>query len=1092
MANRIKGITVEIGGDTTKLSKALEGVNKDIKGTQTQLKDVQKLLKLDPSNTELLSQKHKLLADAVTATKEKLEVLKTAAEQANTALANGEISQQQYDALQREIIETENELKRLTTEANNSHTALEKMGVLGETLQSAGDKISGVGQKLLPVTAGVTALGTIAVKTGADFDSAMSKVAAVSGATGSEMDALREKAHEMGSKTKFSASEAADAMNYMAMAGWKTNDMLSGIEGIMNLAAASGEDLASTSDIVTDALTAFGLSASDSGHFADILAAASSNANTNVSMMGETFKYAAPVLGSLGYSAEDSAIAIGLMANAGIKSSQAGTALRSAITNLAKPTDTVASAMEQYGISLTDSSGKMYSLRELMEQLRQKLGGLSEAEQAQAAASLFGKEAMSGMLAIINGSPADFEKLSNAIDTCSDTVDGYNGTTEKMAAVMQDNLAGQVTILKSQLEELAISFSDILMPTIRSIVSRIQELVDKLNQLDPQTKETIAKIALVAAALGPMLVVLGKTISSVGTVFSAVSKLPALFSTVQGGIGAITGALGVSLGPLLAIIAAVATLVAAFVHLWKTNDEFKSNIIAIWEQIKSTFTGLTQGITDRLNALGFDFESFTDVLKAAWDGLCNLLAPIFEGVFQNISNIFSEFTGVLLGLLDVLIGLFTGDWEQCWNGIKGIFTSIWNFVVNTFRNIMNTLKGIADVVLGWFGTSWNEVWTSIKTFFVDTWNSIASFFTGIVIGIRDFFVNIWTGIYTFFSNIFNAIYTVVSTVFQTIYNTIMTVWNSIYETIAPLLDAFKYLFETIFQAIHIIISNVMDWISEKISAIWNAIVSFLTPILEGIKNTFTTIWNAIKSVIDTVLGAIQSVITSVWNAIYGFLSPILNSIKSVVSSVWDSISSKISSIMSTIKSTISSIWDNIKSAVSTKVSGVKTAIQDGFQAAVDWIKGLASDAWNWGADIISGIIDGIKSMINNLADTVTGVADTIRDFLHFSVPDKGPLTDYESWMPDFMKGLADGIDKSKKYVEKAVGGVAKAMQLTMDSDLNYSLHGISGAMLPDSSGGTVNNYYNTDNRKTVNQTNQSPKALSRLEIYRLTRNALHL
>ena len=1092
MANRIKGITVEIGGDTTKLSKALEGVNKDIKGTQTQLKDVQKLLKLDPSNTELLSQKHKLLADAVTATKEKLEVLKTAAEQANTALANGEISQQQYDALQREIIETENELKRLTTEANNSHTALEKMGVLGETLQSAGDKISGVGQKLLPVTAGVTALGTIAVKTGADFDSAMSKVAAVSGATGSEMDALREKAHEMGSKTKFSASEAADAMNYMAMAGWKTNDMLSGIEGIMNLAAASGEDLASTSDIVTDALTAFGLSASDSGHFADILAAASSNANTNVSMMGETFKYAAPVLGSLGYSAEDSAIAIGLMANAGIKSSQAGTALRSAITNLAKPTDTVASAMEQYGISLTDSSGKMYSLRELMEQLRQKLGGLSEAEQAQVAASLFGKEAMSGMLAIINGSPADFEKLSNAIDTCSDTVDGYNGTTEKMAAVMQDNLAGQVTILKSQLEELAISFSDILMPTIRSIVSRIQELVDKLNQLDPQTKETIAKIALVAAALGPMLVVLGKTISSVGTVFSAVSKLPALFSAVQGGIGAITGALGVSLGPLLAIIAAVAALVAAFVHLWKTNDEFKSNIIAIWEQIKSTFTGLTQGITDRLNALGFDFESFTDVLKAAWDGLCNLLAPIFEGVFQNISNIFSGFADILLNSLDVLIGLFTGDWEQCWDGIKGIFTSIWNFVVNSFRNIMNTLKGIANVVLGWFGTSWNEVWTSIKTFFVDTWNSIASFFTGIVIGIRDFFVNIWTGIYTFFSNIFNAIYTVVSTVFQTIYNTIMTVWNSIYETIAPLLDAFKYLFETIFQAIHIIISNVMDWISEKISAIWNAIVSFLTPILEGIKNTFTTIWNAIKSVIDTVLGAIQSVITSVWNAIYGFLSPILNSIKSVVSSVWDSISSKISSIMSTIKSTISSIWDNIKSAVSTKVSGVKTAIQDGFQAAVDWIKGLASDAWNWGADIISGIIDGIKSMINNLADTVTGVADTIRDFLHFSVPDKGPLTDYESWMPDFMKGLADGIDKSKKYVEKAVGGVAKAMQLTMDSDLNYSLHGISGAMLPDSSGGTVNNYYNTDNRKTVNQTNQSPKALSRLEIYRLTRNALHL
>ena len=1092
MANRIKGITVEIGGDTTKLSKALEGVNKDIKGTQTQLKDVQKLLKLDPTNTELLSQKHKLLADAVSATKEKLEVLKTAAEQANTALANGEISQQQYDALQREIIETENELKRLTTEANNSHTVLEKMGVLGETLQSAGDKISGVGQKLLPVTAGVTALGTIAVKTGADFDAAMSKVAAVSGATGSEMDALREKAREMGSKTKFSASEAAEAMNYMAMAGWKTNDMLSGIEGIMNLAAASGEDLASTSDIVTDALTAFGLSASDSGHFADILAAASSNANTNVSMMGETFKYAAPVLGSLGYSAEDSAIAIGLMANAGIKSSQAGTALRSAITNLAKPTDTVASAMEQYGISLTDSSGKMYSLRELMEQLRQKLGGLSEAEQAQAAASLFGKEAMSGMLAIINGSPADFEKLSNAIDTCSDTVDGYNGTTEKMAAVMQDNLAGQVTILKSQLEELAISFSDILMPTIRSIVSRIQELVDKLNQLDPQTKETIAKIALIAAALGPMLVVLGKTISSVGTVFSAVSKLPALFSAVQSGIGAITGALGVSLGPLLAIIAAVAALVAAFVHLWKTNDEFKSNIIAIWEQIKSTFTGLTQGITDRLNALGFDFESFTDVLKAAWDGLCNLLAPIFEGVFQNISNIFSGFADIFLNSLDVLIGLFTGDWEQCWDGIKGIFTSIWDFIVNTFRNIMNTLKGIADAVLGWFGTSWNEVWTSIKTFFVNTWNSIASFFTGIVTGIRDFFVNTWTTISTTFTGIVTNIQNVATTVFTTIKDFITGIFTAIYDFLSPLLEAFRYLFETIFQAIQILIGMAMDWISEKISAIWNGIVSFLTPILEGIRSTFETIWNAVKSVIDTVMSAISSVISTVWNAISGVISSVLNSIKSVVSGAWNTISSTISNVMNTIKSTVSGIWDSIKSAISDKVGGIVDTVKSGFNNAVDFVKGLASDAWNWGSDIISGIIDGIRSKIGNLADCVTNVADTIRDFLHFSVPDKGPLTDYESWMPDFMKGLADGIDKSKKYVEKAVGGVAKAMQLTMDSDLNYSLHGISGAMLPDSSGGTVNNYYNTDNRKTVNQTNQSPKALSRLEIYRLTRNALNV
>ena len=278
--SRIKGITVEIGGDTTKLQTALKGVNSEIKNTQAQLKDVEKLLKLDPGNTELLAQKQKLLSSAVSETKEKLTTLKTAAEQANQALANGDISKEQYDALQREIIETEEDLKKLETQANQSATAVQKIATAGENLKSAGDKVSSTGEKLLPASAAVTALGVAAVKTDSDFDSSMSQVAAVSGATGDDFDKLRAKAHEMGAKTKFSASEAADAMNYMAMAGWKTSDMLDGIEGIMNLAAASGEDLATTSDIVTDALTAFGLTAKDSGHFADILAAASSNANT--------------------------------------------------------------------------------------------------------------------------------------------------------------------------------------------------------------------------------------------------------------------------------------------------------------------------------------------------------------------------------------------------------------------------------------------------------------------------------------------------------------------------------------------------------------------------------------------------------------------------------------------------------------------------------------------------------------------------------------------------------------------------------------------------------------------------------------------
>ena len=1137
MANRIKGITVEIGGDTTKLSKALEGVNKNIRNTQTQLKDVQKLLKLDPTNTELLSQKHKLLADAVTATKEKLETLKTAAEQANQALANGDISQEQYDALQREIIETEQELQNLQREAETSSTALAKLGQAGEMLEKAGDKIADVGTTLTThVTVPIAAAGTAAVKTAADFDSAMSKVAAVSGATGDELDALRDKAREMGAKTKFSASEAADAMNYMAMAGWKTGDMLEGIEGIMNLAAASGEDLATTSDIVTDALTAFGLTAADSGHFADVLAAASSNANTNVSMMGETFKYCAPVAGSLGFSCEDTAQAIGLMANSGIKGSQSGTALRSIMTALAGEVKFCGDAFGEMEIATTNQDGSMRELNDILADCRVAFAQMSESEQASAAQALVGKNAMSGFLALMNAAPADIQKLEGAISTCSDEIDGYNGVTEKMAAVMQDNLAGQLTILKSQLQELAISFGEILMPAIRSIVSRIQGLIDKFNALSPATKETIVKIALVAAALGPLLVVVGKTMVGVGKLMQLVSNLPTIIAGAKAAFTSFGAAIGGISAPVVAVIAVVAALVAAFVHLWRTNEDFRNKITAIWNQIKSIFAGFCQGIVDRVNALGFDFKNIGEVIKAVWDGLCKFLAPVFEGVFQQIANSFKFVTDTILNVLDIFVGIFTGDWSKVWDGIKGIFVAVWNFLKDTLKNYLNVLCNLFGTNLDEVKEFWMNVWTSIKNFFVNIWNGIKNFFTGVVNGIATFFTNIWTGIKNFFVGIWtaiynsvaekinliktvitvvwNAIHTAISTVLNAIWSVITTVWQTIYDFISPLLEAFRYLFETIFEAIHIIISRVMDWIHEKITTAWENIKAVVTIVLEAIKTVIETVWNAIHTAISTVLDAIWSVISSiwnsikehitntlntihtvvsaVWNAISGFVSGVLNTISSVVSSVWNAIKNTVSTVMSAIKATVSSIWDSVKNAVTQKIAAIKDTIVGGFNAAVNFIKDLGSQAFSWGADIIDGIVNGIKSMIGSLADCVTGVADTIREFLHFSVPDKGPLTDYESWMPDFMKGLAKGINKSKKYVEAAVSGVADAMTLSMQSGLSVDMDGISGAMMNGTPAGTVINNYNNDNSRTVNQTNYSPKSLSRLEIYRMTRNALNV
>lgn len=916
MANRIKGITVEIGGDTTGLDKALKTVNTSIRSTQSALKDVNRLLKLDPSNTELLSQKQRLLKDAIAATKEKLDSLKVAQEQAKQQLENGELGQDKYDALQREIVETEEELRRLQQEAATTNTALSKIDVAGQKMETVGNSIAGAGKKMMGVTTVIGGVGVAAVKTAADFDSAMSQVAAVSGATGKDFDALRNKAREMGAKTKFSATEAAEAMNYMAMAGWKTEDMLDGIEGVMNLAAASGEDLATTSDIVTDALTAFGLSAKDSGHFADILAAASSNANTNVSMMGETFKYCAPIAGVLGFSAEDTAEAIGLMANAGIKSSQAGTALRTIMNNLAGDVKISGKAIGDVTIATTNADGSMRDLSDILADCRSAFGNLTESEKAQAAESLVGKNAMSGFLALMNAGQGDIDKLSSAIDNC-------DGSAEKMAMTMQDNLAGQLTILKSQLQELAISFGDILMPAIRSIVSKLQGFVDKLNGMDEGTKRTIVTIVLLVASIGPLLVIIGTAISKIGVAMQGFVKLANGISklkiAIQGGTG-VLGKLGAALGgisaPVLAVVAVIAVLVAAFVHLWKTNEGFRDAIIGTWNRIKDTISGFCQGIVDRLNALGFQFTDIVDVLKTAWDGFCQILAPIFEGVFNNIANILSTVTGVITGILDVFIGIFTGNWSQAWTGVKEIFSSIWNGISSFFTNILNVIKGVADVVLGWFGTSWNEVWTNIKTFFEGIWNSIATFFT-----------TIWETLKNVVTVGIMAIGSILSAAFDIITLPFRFIWENCKEIIISVWDAIKSKVTTVIHAVASVISTVMNAIKTVFSTVWNAI-----------KTVVTTVVNAIKSVVTTVFNAIKNTATTVWNAIKTAVTTPVNAIKSTVTTVFNSVKSTVSSIFNGIKSTATSVWNGIKSAITTPIEAAKNKVK----SVVDAIKGFFS------------------------------------------------------------------------------------------------------------------------------------------------------
>ena len=974
MASRIAGITVEIGGNVGPLSKALESVNKVIKNTQNQLKDVERLLKLDPTNTQLLTQKQALLKDSISATKEKLEALKTAQEQAKAQMENGDLGKDKYDALQREIIATEQELERLAKEAANANAALNKLDSVGQTLQDVGNKMAGVGKTLTTnVTTPIVAIGAAAVKTTADFDAQMSKVQAISGATGDEFDALREKAREMGAKTKFSASEAGAAFEYMAMAGWKTGDMLDGIEGIMSLAAASGEDLATTSDIVTDALTAFGLTAKDSGHFADILAAASSNANTNVSMMGETFKYAAPIAGALGYTAEDTALAIGLMANAGIKSSQAGTSLRKMMTELTGEIKISGDAIGDVVIQTTNADGSMRSFNDIIMDCRDAFSKLSESEKANTAEALVGKTAMSGFLAIMNASEADLNKLSSAIDNC-------DGSAEQMAATMQDNLNGQITILKSALQELAIQIGDALMPTVRNIVAKVQEFVEKLQQMDEGTRNTIIKIAAFAAAIGPVLLVVGKLTSGVGGAMKSIASMGKSVLTFVNqaklGVGAggkLASAIA-GIGPVgWAIIAVVAALTAAFVSLWKNNEEFRNNMIAIWDGIKAKFEAFGQAITDRLNALGFDFENITEVLKAVWDGFCAVLAPVFETAFNYISVVLGTVLDVLVGLFDVFAGIFTGNWDQAWNGVKEVFSGYWEGIKAAFSVVLDGLKNLADVFLGWFGTDWDTVWSGIKEFFVSTWNSIKQFFSDTWNGIKETFTSVWT-----------AISDTVSSVWETIKNVVQVGIMFIQELFSAAFQILTVPFQFIWQNCKDAVTEAWETIKAKVSAaieaikttletVWTAIWTVLSPIIETIKTGISTAWENIKTTVTTIADGIKNALSTAWNAIKSIITPIVDGIKTGVTTAWNTMKTTISSVMDGIKTKVSSVWDGIKSTVSGAVDSVKNGISNGFNAAKSTV-----------SNIFSSIKTSISNAMSNAKNAVSNAISAIKSKFNFS------------------------------------------------------------------------------------------------------------
>lgn len=542
MAKEIGKLNVVVGLDSTGFQNGISSLNREMKKVQSEFKLASVEMGKHGKELDNLKLKSDSLTKQTELQRQKVKALEEAHQKSvETKGKDAKATQDleiKLNKAKTQLVYMEEDLKKVNQEIELQSSGFYKLGKalepVGQKMQDVGKEMESIGKDLTKkITLPLVGLGAVAIKVGSDFEAGMSEVGAISGATGNDLKMLEEKAKEMGATTKFSASESAEALKYMAMAGWDTTQMLDGLDGVMMLAAASGEDLGLVSDIVTDALTAFGMEAKEASNFADLLASASSNSNTNVAMLGESFKYVAPLFGALGYSAEDAALALGLMANAGIKGSQAGTSLKTAIANLANPTDKMAAAMGQLGLSITDANGEMLPFKNVMDELRSKFAGLTEEQQAQYAATIFGKEAMSGMLAIINASPEDYEKLTQATRE-------YNGVAKEMAETMEDNLQGEITKLKSALEGVGIQIFEILVPHLQTLVEKLQLVVEWFANLNPATQETIVKVAALAAAIGPLLILGGKVIGGAGTIITSFSKISIALAGLKTGTTGVT------------------------------------------------------------------------------------------------------------------------------------------------------------------------------------------------------------------------------------------------------------------------------------------------------------------------------------------------------------------------------------------------------------------------------------------------------------------------------------------------------------------------------------------------------------------------
>lgn len=946
----------------------------------------------------------------------------------DVATEQGETSDEARE-LARQIQDLSSELHENKTKLSDAEYAADKLDNSLEEVESSAKKADDgftmfkatlanlAADAIMRAVDGIKNLVGNVIELGQNFTSTMSEVSAISGATGEDFEKLEACAREYGATTVFSASNAAEALKYMSLAGWDADQSTSALGGVLNLAAASGMELGAASDMVTDYLSAFAMEAGDAAYFADLLSYAQSHSNTTAEALGEAYKNCAANLNAAGQDVETVTSLLEGMANQGYKGSEAGTAMAAIMRDITNGMKDGAIKIGETSVAVMDAQGNFRDLTDILTEVEAATNGMGDAERAVALSSTFTADSTKGLNLILN------EGMDN-IAGYEEELRGASGSAEEMANIMNDNLSGDVAAMNSAFEELGLKIYDALESKLRAGVQFITNgVIPAIEWLGGHIPEVTIAVSGLGAVIAAM---------NWGTISSKIAMVKGALVKLAAALG------GVSL-PAIAIIAVITAVALAFTNLWKNNEEFRNKITAIWDGIKAKFDEFGQGIVDRLNALGFEFEDITEVMKAVWDGFCEVLAPIFEGVFQQISNILNEALDILTGLFDIFAGIFTGDWDMVWQGVQEVFGAVWDFVVATFENWISTFTSLADTVLGWFGTDWETVWTNVKTFFSDTWNAISSFFSGILTGIKTFFTDTWNAIVSFFSGILSGIYSSVTGTMTEIHDTFTNIWDSItgflsgaWETIKNIVTvgimAVKEIISAAFQIITLPFRFIWENCKDTVLSIWETIKSVIGEKIDAVKEKITTVTTAISNVASAAWNAISSTASFLWEGIKGTIGSKIDAAKEKVSTATSAITSVASSAWSSVSSTASSLWNTISSTVSSKISAASSAVS----SATSTITSVASSAWSSVSSTASSQWESIRSTISSKLSSAKSTVSSLMSGITSTM--SSGLSSALSTVSGKFSSIYSTISSKMSAARDAVGNAISALK----SKFNFS------------------------------------------------------